>query len=299
MRVSSGREAARGDLILLVVCLATALVALAMPRGWTSAFSSALRLSVFRPLVLLQARAETDRTARFRLGTIEHERDSLALVVMDGASLQRDNATLRALLALREKLPRRYLAAQVLHRPLATDNRMLLIDAGSAEGVAEFDPVVTGEGLIGSVWSVDRHSSTVLTWVHPDFRASAVTANGSILGTLILAPSPLGSSTHTILELSGVPLHDTLAIGTVVYTSGIGTVFPRGIPVGRISTLGKEQAGWERVYRVIPFANPGDASSVMVLTAPHEADYLAIPRPVDSTRSAAGRPDSRRPDSTK
>jgi rod shape-determining protein MreC len=285
MRESSGREAARGDLLLLAVCVALALMAFAMPRGWSGAFSSALRLTVFRPLVMLQSRAANERTARFRLPAIERARDSLALVVMEEAALRRDNENLRALMGLRGKLSQPYLAAEVLHRPLTTDNRMLLIDVGRAEGVAEFDPVVTGDGLLGSVWSVDTHSSTVMTWVHPDFRASAVTADASVLGTLILGPSPIGSATHTVLELRGVPMHDTLSIGTVVYTSGIGTVYPRGIPVGRISAVGKEEQGWERLYRVIPFANPGDASSVMVLTAPHPAEFLPIPAARDSARS--------------
>ncbi len=284
MRDPSGREAARGDLLLLGGCVVLSLLALMIPRPWASAFSSAIRQTVFRPIVLLQSRAVVDRTSRFRLVGIERDRDSLALVVMDGEALRRENENLRALLALRGRLARPYRAANVLHRPIATDNRMLLIDVGSADGVAEFDPVVTGEGLLGSVWSVDAHSSAVLTWLHPDFRASAVTADGSILGTLILAPSPLGFASHTILELSGVPLHDSLALGTVVYTSGIGTVFPRGVPVGRISGIGSETQGWERVYRVAPFANPGDATAVMVLTSPHDSVFLPIAVKRDSIR---------------
>lgn len=284
MREPSGREAARGDLLLLAGCIALALLALMLPRTWTNTFTSAIRQTVLRPVVMLQSRAAVDRTARFRLIGIERDRDSLALVVMNGAAIRRENENLRALLDLRGQLVRPYRAANVLHRPIATDSRMLLIDVGSAEGVAEFDPVVSAEGLLGSVWSVDVHSSTVLTWIHPDFRASAVTADGSIMGTLILAPSPLGFATHSILELSGVPLHDSLPLGTVVYTSGIGTVFPRGIPVGRIFGVGKETQGWERVYRVAPFANPGDATSVMVLTAPHDSVYRPIPVRKDSSR---------------
>lgn len=284
MRESSGREALRGDLLLFAGCLALALLALMIPRAWTSAFSSALRQTVLRPLVMLQSRAAVDRTSRFRLVSIERTRDSLALVVMDGAALRRENDNLRALLTLRGRLARPYRAANVLHRPMATDNRMLLIDVGRDDGVAEFDPVVNGDGLLGSVWSVDAHSSSVLTWLHPDFRASAVTADGSILGTLILAPSPLGFATHSVLELSGVPLHDSLRLGTIVYTSGIGTVFPRGIPVGRITGIGKESLGWERIYRVAPFANPGDATSVMVLTVPHDSVFLPIPVRRDSVR---------------
>lgn len=289
MREPSGREAARGDLLLLAGCIALALIALMLPRNWTNTFTATIRQTVLRPVVVLQSRAAVERTARFRLTGIERDRDSLALLVMNGAALRRENENLRALLDLRGQVVQPYRAANVLHRPIATDSRMLLIDVGRADGVAEFDPVVSAEGLLGSVWSVEAHSSTVLTWVHPDFRASAVTADGGIMGTLILAPARFGFASHTLLELSGVPLHDSLPPGTVVYTSGIGTVFPRGIPVGRVVGSGEEAQGWERVYRVVPFANPGDATSVIVLTAPHDSVFRPIPVRKDSVRKDSAR----------
>lgn len=278
----TGRGTARGDLILLSGCVALALLALAMPRTWAAALTAGIRQTALRPVVLLRARAETDRRARFELAGIERSRDSLALLVQEGQPLRQENDNLRKLLGLRPRVSPRALPANVLHLPSPTDSRMLLLDVGSADGVAPFDPVVTADGLLGQIWSVEAHSSAVLTWVHPDFRASAVTADARVLGTLILAPASGGSASHTVLELRGVSLHDALPLGTVVYTSGLGSAYPRGIPVGHVSAVGPEELGYDRIYRVLPFVNPGAATQVMVLTSPHDSLFLPIPAARDT-----------------
>ena len=51
-------------------------------------------------------------------------------------------------------------------------------------------------------------------------------------------------------------------------TSGLGGVYPRGVPIGRVAGVRKEQLGWERIYRLAPLANPGHLSHVLVLRAP-------------------------------
>jgi rod shape-determining protein MreC len=59
--------------------------------------------------------------------------------------------------------------------------------------------------------------------------------------------------------------------GTLVLSSGLGGVYPKGIPVGTVTGVVREQAGWERVYRLLPAANPGAVAHVMVLVAPPDA----------------------------
>ena len=82
----AGSETARGDVLLLVGCVALALVALALPRPWVQGLTSALRATALRPMVVLQSRAAEDFTARFRLTVIQQQRDSLALIVAGQAS---------------------------------------------------------------------------------------------------------------------------------------------------------------------------------------------------------------------
>ena len=150
---------------------------------------------------------------------------------------------------------------------------LVMLDAGSNRGVARFQPVLTPDGILGYVWSVAEHSSSVLTWMHPDWRASGVTGDGTIMG--ILAPAEVGSSGQQLLELRGVALRDSLRNGTIVYTSGLGGVYPRMIPVGTVIGVGTDPLGYERVFRVAPYVIPGLANQVMILQG--SADSLLIP----------------------
>ncbi len=81
-----------------------------------------------------------------------------------------------------------------------------------------------------------------------------------------------------------MPYRDSVPVGTLVLSSGLGGVYPKGIPVGTVTGVVREQAGWERVYRLQPAANPGSAAHVLVLIAP-EGD-LARAFPSDSALQA-------------
>ncbi|HET8834176.1 MAG TPA: rod shape-determining protein MreC [Gemmatimonadales bacterium] len=247
------------------VCLVLSLVALFSPAAWGLGIASALRQSVLAPLVWLQVRAEEDKTSRVRLRALTTERDSAAYRAQGLPSLLAENERLRQLLGLTRRLGSHYVAAEVLHQPQATDGRTLLLSVGSREGVAAFDPVVAPEGLIGVVLNAASRSSIVMTWAHPEFRVSAFTVTGNAAG--VVAPSPSGSG-EGALEFRGVPYRDSVPVGTLVLSSGLGGVYPKGIPVGTVTGIVSEQAGWERVYRLLPAANPGSAGHVLVLTSP-------------------------------
>ena len=72
-----------------------------------------------------------------------------------------------------------------------------------------------------------------------------------------------------LLELRGVPYGELVALGTRVYTSGLGGatgVYPRGLPIGDIIAIAEEREGWSRTYLVRPAVHPAAVSHVIVLT---------------------------------
>ena len=154
----------------------------------------------------------------------------------------------------------------MLHQSQATDARTLLLSAGSSQGVSPFDPVVSPEGLIGVVLSTAERTSIAMTWAHPEFRVSAFTVTGNAAG--VVAPSLSAVSGEGALEFRGVPYRDSVPPGSLVLSSGLGGVYPKGIPVGTVTGLVREQAGWERVYRLLPAANPGSVGHVLILDRP-------------------------------
>jgi rod shape-determining protein MreC len=275
----SDRRYTRRDTVLFILCLGLSIVSLFSPTGWSYGIADTLRQTVLAPLVWLQTRAEEGRTSRVRFRTVTAERDSAAYLAQFLPSLRAENERLRQLLRLSHRLTTTYVPAEVLHQPHATDGRTLLLSVGSRQGVSAFNPVVAPEGLIGVVLSVTPRSSIAMSWAHPEFRVSAFTISGNALG--VVAPSSESRNAEGSLELRGVPYRDSVPVGTMVLSSGLGGVFPKGIPVGTVTGTVREEAGWERVYRLRPAANPGSATHVLVLVGSRTAD-LASAFPSDS-----------------
>jgi rod shape-determining protein MreC len=247
-----------------------------------------VRRTVLAPLVWLQQRAVEGRTSRARFDAAEAQRDTATLQARALAPLAAENAALRLLVGLAKRPELTFVPAEILHQPQPSDARSLLLSAGARQGVEPFQPVLTPEGLLGVVRTADPGQSVAMTWAHPEFRASAVTADGSVSG-IVAATSP-DSPSESLMELRGVPYRDSIAVGTLVVTSGLGGVYPRGIPVGTVVAQVREQKGWERVYLLRPAASPSYAVHVMVVTGSRASTLLPV-FPVDSTLT---RPDTTR-----
>ena len=277
------------DTLLFVLSVAISVTFLLGPPRWGEGTAAVVRGTVLVPFLWLQERAEEANTSRARFALVEAERDSAAWAAQALPSLRAENDRLRALLGITPRLVTRYRPAEVMRQSQITDGRTLVLSAGSAEGVSEFDPVVAPEGVIGMVVTVDRHTSVAMTWAHPEFRVSAATEDGSLLG--IVAAAENGPDAQPMLELRGVPYRDTVATGTLVVTTGLGGIYPRGVPIGRILGIAREQKGWERVYEVRPVANLGATGHVLVLRGVREAGPapapavvapMAVPTPTES-----------------
>src|SRR5581483_8334613 len=75
----------------------------------------------------------------------------------------------------------------------------------------------------------------------------------------------VGGGDAYMLELRGVPTRVTLKAGTMVYTSGLGGTFPRGIAIGSVVQEIKTAEVWTRTYLVRPAVTPSRVTSVLVL----------------------------------
>jgi len=197
------------------------------------------------------------------------QRDSAVLAATFLPELRNENARLRSLLGLGQRLGSGYVAAEVLHQSLPTGALTLLVSAGKQLGARPLSAVVSPEGLVGIVSVVDDRTSVVVTWAHPEFRASAMAADGSVYG--IVAPHGTEGPRSWLLELRGVPYRQLVPNGTLILTSGLGGVFPRGIPLGTVVGVAGEAGGWERTYLLRPAVHPAAVSHVMILVGSRAA----------------------------
>ena len=274
MAIGLDRSLSRRDTSLFMLCVGLSVGALFAPPRWSDAIASAIRNTVLVPFLWLQERAEESKSGRAVLQGLRAERDSAAYAAQVLPSIQAENDRLRQLMGLSQRLRAPYVPAEVVHQAMPTDGRTLILSAGSAEGVRVFDPVIAPRGLIGVVRSVGAHRSVAMTWAHPEFRISAFAANGSVFG--IVAPAAQVSGSELLLQLRGVAYRDSIAAGTMVISSGLGGVYPHGIPVGTVIGLAREETGWERAYLLRPAANPQIVTHVLVLRTPRDSSIAGI-----------------------
>jgi len=279
--LGADRYSSRADTLVFLACVALSLAAMSLPTAWREPFARVLRQTVLAPLLALQQQSELLRTSRARFQRMEAQRDSAMLAATFLPELRTENARLRNLLGLGSRLGSGYVAAEVLHQAEPTSALTLIVSAGRQQGVRPFAPVVSAEGLVGVVSAADAHTSTVVTWAHPEFRASAMGADASVFG--IVQPGGAESPGVWLLELRGVPYRQTVAPGTMIVTSGLGGVLPRGIPIGTVTAETAEASPWERRYVVRPAVHPAAISHVMILVTSREDLRGAFTAPAEST----------------
>jgi rod shape-determining protein MreC len=264
--VVSERFASRWDTFAFVVCIVLALVARALPAPVQDGIATAVRSTLLAPFLTIQQQTELLRSSRMRMRLLVAERDSAAVAALRVDALEEENAQLRRLLGLHERLRGRVVAAEVLGQTTPTAGVAVVLSVGSDAGVHPLTPVVTPAGLLGVVRSAGPSRSVAVLWTHPDFRVSTMTRDGSVFG--LVAPWGASGPNTMMMRLSGIPYRDVIPAGTKLYTSGFGGVYPRGIPVGEIVGVADEQEGVSRTYLVRPAVHPASAAHVILLVSP-------------------------------
>lgn len=282
------RSGSRADTVVLLACAASSLLATVLPAGPRESLAATLRRTVVSPLITLQAQAERARSAFVVRDVAAIRIDSLTLRNTQLVQLEQENQRLRRLIGLGRQMEWGFVPGEALHSRSLGDEHTILLTAGARAGVEPNSPVIAPDGLVGMVTRVDPNTSQAILWTHPDFRVSALAGNGTAFG--IVAPHLGEGADRYMLELRGVPLRENLAPGTPVRSSGLGSIFPRGIPIGTIITEVKTSEVWSRTYLLRSAVAPHDVSNVMVLLPKRAADDLTgIWRSPAAADSAAAR----------
>jgi rod shape-determining protein MreC len=258
-----GRSNNRIDSTVLVICAILSLIALVLPTPAREPVANVLRRSLLAPMLLLQQRAEESRRALTNHEAIVSRRDSVAWGAMSARSLRAENVRLRDILGLGSRLGWGFIPAEALHGRGIRDEFGVTLSAGSLAGVQKLSPVVAPEGLVGVVDNVDPSISHAMVWTHPDFRVSAMSEDASAFG-IVQAHLESGPGRY-LMELRGVPFRTSIKTGTLIVSSGLGGVYPRGIPIGRVVAETKTAETWARTYLIRPAVFPADVYAVMIL----------------------------------
>lgn len=243
------------------------MILLLIPTTYREGLARGVRATVLRPMLALQEGA-ADRSALVDDPVrLRAERDSLAAFLVENSSLLSENRTLREILGLRDRLPRSFVPAEIVRTPGRGDEGFFQLTAGSNDGVLPGASIVAAQGLVGRVREIDNGIAFGIDWMHPEFRASAMTVDGEIYGIV----EPRREGLEPLLALTGTPRHINLAEGELIVTSGHGGVFPRGIPIGTVLGAEGGEAEWQRNYLIQPLVSPAEMAYVLVLGDPERS----------------------------
>jgi rod shape-determining protein MreC len=193
---------------------------------------------------------------------LRRENEQLKVLALQTGATSRENDQLRSLVGWQRQVPWKLKLANVVMRDPANWWRTVEIDLGTRDGVTENLPVLTADGLVGRVSSAGLTRSQVVLIGDPNCKASALVENPAHDIGIINASGPLDNSLVELTYLSGSA---NLKPGQNVITSGLGGIFPKGIPIGLVVDSRPVEFGLYTEARVKLSANLGALEQVWVL----------------------------------
>jgi rod shape-determining protein MreC len=172
-----------------------------------------------------------------------------------------ENARLRANLELNQSWASMdKVTAEVISDVPSNYRWAVRIDKGRADGIRRDQAVIDPSGLVGKIIQVERRSSVVLLLIDPTAAARARIAESRDQGII----RGRGGNEPLSLELIGPEA--TVDVGSSVITAGYDLgIFPPGIPIGTVTTVGGEGPGIEQEIEVEPLVDFTALDFVQVL----------------------------------
>ncbi|MDO4805665.1 MAG: rod shape-determining protein MreC [Coriobacteriales bacterium] len=167
---------------------------------------------------------------------------------------------LQELLDLRSAYNLQSTAAHVIAG--ATDSWVssVTLDKGKGAGIEVGMPVTDSAGAVGQVMDSFATTSTV----------RLITDEGSSIAAMIQstrAQGMLKGSPDGTLYLSFIRTDQAVEVGDIVVTSGLGGVFPKGLPIGKVSVVDSTPGSTYYSIVVEPYAHVENLEEVLVITS--------------------------------
>lgn len=251
--------------LLAIIFVILAFITAYIPGETQQGLAWSMRVTALRPFIITQQWVAAAKDNATDVEILRAQLDSLSARISYQAGLFDENQTLRDLLDLVERSGEGFRPATILRSGVPGSESMFFLDLGSSDGIENGAPVVDRHGLVGRVLEARQEISVAMDWTHPDFRVSAMLQDGQSYGIVENRRGAFREEDR--LVLNGTAYYETAIDGTLVVTSGLGGLFPRGIPVGRIAGIEEVQGQWRKAYQLQPMVEPGSVTHVIVLTS--------------------------------
>jgi len=176
------------------------------------------------------------------------------------------NQRLRELVDLESQTPLKLIAAEVIAKDPSSWYQTVIINKGKSKGVVENCPVIISEGIVGYVVVSSSEYAKVLLATDQNSSIDAIIQRTRERGIVE------GAAVNQC-KLNYVARQVDVEVGDTIVTSGFDGIYPKGIPIGRISNIVLKDSGLFKEIEVTPFVDFTKLEEVMVILEPINQEF--------------------------
>ena len=194
------------------------------------------------------------------LSELQAENDELRSRNAELEEAEQTATRLQGLLDLQSSYNLQSTAAHIISGSSDSWSSTVTIDKGTSSGLSVGMPVTSSSGVIGQIVECGATSSTVLLVTDESSSVSAMVQSSRAQGMLD------GSAAGEV-RLDMIRTDQTVEVGDIVVTRGLGGVFPKGLPLGKVTSVEKNPGSMYYTIVVEPYAHTENAEEVLVITS--------------------------------
>jgi rod shape-determining protein MreC len=200
---------------------------------------------------------------------LREEAQRLRVESLRVSEVDEENRRLRRLLQLKEILPLETLSGEIIGREWGGWVRSLTVNRGRSSHVARLTAVIGPDGLIGRIVDVRGGSSVVQVLTDPASTVGAHVVRTRTQG--IIEGEARGTIRFKYMARDGAGMQ----VGDMLVTSGLGGLFPRGIPIGRVRAIDDRGSALFSYAQITPAVDFARIDEVLLLTGDAARDVAA------------------------
>jgi rod shape-determining protein MreC len=185
------------------------------------------------------------------------------------SEVDEENRRLRRLLQLKEALPLETLSGEIIGREWGGWVRSLTVNRGRSSNVVRLTAVIGPDGLIGRIVDVRSGSSVVQVLTDPASTIGAHVVRTRTPG--IIEGEARGTVRFKYMARDGAGIQ----VGDMVVTSGLGGLFPRGIPIGHVRSIDDRGSALFHYAQITPAVDFARIDEVLLLTGDAARDVAS------------------------
>ncbi|HEY7252441.1 MAG TPA: rod shape-determining protein MreC [Methylomirabilota bacterium] len=267
--------------ILLAVLLVSLLLLTVQTRGGGTGRAGELVAIVVTPVQSLLVRIHRGalgfwanyvdwKAVRRENAVLRGENEQLRVMSLQAGETREENARLRRLLVLKNRLPLSTLAGEVIGREAGGWVRSLTVNRGRGDGIVQQTPVIVPDGLVGRVVQVHRGAAVIQLLNDPASTVGAVVLRTRTAG--LVEGDAGGTVRFKFMARDGA----SVVPGDLVVTSGLGTLFPKGLPVGRVVKIEDKGSALFHFAVLAPAVDFSRVEEVLLVTGQTSQDLAAL-----------------------